>query len=96
MNGEGYFWKELKSWGHPGGVSHALIMKSDGERSIIVVREAVAVGSEVAAVEFVFVFAVVVSRIRRRSCLPRWRVGDFGGSRRCCGSSLLFYCWPAR
>ena len=34
--------KSLKSWGHPGGGSNALILKSDGERPIVAVREALA------------------------------------------------------
>ena len=34
--------EELKSWGHPGGGSNALIFKSDGEPSIVALREAVA------------------------------------------------------
>ena len=33
---------ELKAWGHNGGLGGHIIMKSDGERSIIAVREAVA------------------------------------------------------
>jgi hypothetical protein len=32
--------EELKNWGHPGGAGNALIMKSDGECAIKVVREA--------------------------------------------------------
>ena len=34
--------QELKSWGHPGGGSNSLILKSDGERPIVAVREALA------------------------------------------------------
>ena len=34
--------QELKSWGHPGGARNALILKSDGERAIVAVREALA------------------------------------------------------
>ena len=34
--------QELKSWGHPGGASNALILKSDGEPAIVAVREALA------------------------------------------------------
>ena len=33
--------EELKSWGYPGGGDNELIMKSDGEPSIVAVREAV-------------------------------------------------------
>ena len=31
--------EELKSWGHPGGESNELILKSDGEPAIVAVRE---------------------------------------------------------
>ena len=34
--------QELKSWGYPGGRTNAIILKSDGERSIVAVREALA------------------------------------------------------
>ena len=34
--------EELKSWGYPGGDKEELIFKSDGERSIVAVREALA------------------------------------------------------
>ena len=32
--------EELKAWGHPGGAGNELILKSDGERAITAVREA--------------------------------------------------------
>ena len=34
--------EELKSWGYPGGDKEELIFKSDGERSIVAVKEALA------------------------------------------------------
>ena len=34
--------QELKSWGHPGGDTNPLILKSDGEPAIVAVREALA------------------------------------------------------
>jgi hypothetical protein len=34
--------EELKSWGYPGGNTEELIFKSDGERAIVAVREALA------------------------------------------------------
>ena len=34
--------QELKSWGHPGGGSNELILKSDGEPATVAVREALA------------------------------------------------------
>ena len=34
--------EELKAWGHPGGGDNKIIMKSDGERSIVAIREALA------------------------------------------------------
>ncbi len=33
---------ELKTWGHPGGEGGHIILKSDGERSIVIVRDALA------------------------------------------------------
>ena len=33
---------ELKAWGHPGGEGMSLILKSDGERAVVAMREAVA------------------------------------------------------
>ena len=33
---------ELKSWGHPGGAGSELNLKSDGESSVVAVREALA------------------------------------------------------
>ena len=33
---------ELRSWGHPGGGSHSIIMKSDSEPAVVALREAVA------------------------------------------------------
>ena len=32
--------EELKSWGYPGGDGNRMIVRSDGERSIVAVREA--------------------------------------------------------
>ena len=34
--------EELKSWGYPGGDNEALIFKSEGERSMVPVKEALA------------------------------------------------------
>ena len=34
--------EELRSWGHAGGESGHIILKSDGERAIVAVREALA------------------------------------------------------
>ena len=34
--------QELNAWGYPGGGSNRLILKSDGERAIVAVREALA------------------------------------------------------
>ena len=34
--------EELEAWGYPGGGDNKIIMKSDGERSIVAVREALA------------------------------------------------------
>ena len=34
--------QELKSWGYPGGGSNPLLLKSDGERPIVAVRESLA------------------------------------------------------
>ena len=34
--------EELKAWGHPGGGDNAIVLKSDGERAIVALREAIA------------------------------------------------------
>lgn len=34
--------EELRSWGHPGGEGGHIILKSDGEKSIVAVRDALA------------------------------------------------------
>ena len=34
--------EEFKSWGRPGGGNNSLILKTDGEKAIVAVREALA------------------------------------------------------